>query len=42
MKELEKGEYLAPEAEVVAMTICGNVLLNGSITDSSENSEIGW
>lgn len=42
MKELKKGEYLAPEAGVVEMTICGNVLLNGSITDSSENSEIGW
>jgi len=42
MRELKKGEYLAPETEVVELNIRGNVLLNASITDSSENNEIGW
>lgn len=42
MKEFEKGEYLAPEVEVVEINVRGNVLLNGSIEDSIENPVIGW
>lgn len=42
MKELKKGEYLAPEAGVVEVQFQRNVLLNASITDSGENTEVGW
>lgn len=42
MKELEKGEYLAPEVEVVALALQGVIALSGDIEESSERSEIGW
>ena len=42
MKELENGEYLAPEAEIVELDVRGSVMLNGSIEDSIENPVIGW
>ncbi len=44
MKICKKGEYLAPEAEVVNLMFKGNVLLNtsGDITDSTENPTVGW
>ena len=40
--ELKKGEYLAPEVEVVALALQGVIALSGDIEDSSERSEIGW
>ena len=42
MKEFEKGEYLAPEAEIVELDVLGSVMLNGSIEDTTENPVIGW
>ena len=42
MMKVKKGEYLAPEVEVVEVQFQKNVLLNASITDSGENTEVGW
>ena len=44
MKELVKGEYLAPEAEVVTLTRGSSVLqvLSPGIEDSTENPVQDW
>ncbi len=46
MKELVKGEYLAPEAEVVTLTLGSSVLQvlspGADIDDSTENPVVGW
>lgn len=46
MKELVKGEYLAPEAEVVTLSLGNSVLQDLSpgadIDDSTENPVVGW
>lgn len=44
MKELVKGEYLAPEAEVVTLSLGNSVLqvLSPGIEDSIENDVIDW
>lgn len=44
MKELAKGEYLAPETEVVNLTLGSSVLqvLSPGIEDSTENPTVDW
>ncbi len=44
MKELVKGEYLAPETEVVNLTLGSSVLqvLSRRIEDSTENPTVDW
>jgi hypothetical protein len=46
MKELVKGEYLAPEAEVVTLSLGNSVLQvlspGADIDDSTENPVVGW
>jgi len=44
MKELVKGEYLAPDAEVVTLALGSSVLqvLSPGIEDSSENPVQDW
>ena len=42
MKELEKGEYLAPEAGVLLFVTKSVLLVSGDLEETTEGAEVLW